>query len=80
MSREFQDWHAEDIKAAVRKRGKTLSQLSREAGLASDTLRNVFRHHWPKGELIVAEAIGVDPMVIWPSRYEQKRQVFKEAV
>ncbi|MBU2673537.1 MULTISPECIES: helix-turn-helix domain-containing protein [Hafnia] len=69
MSAKNQDWHAEDIKAAVRKRGVTLSQLSRDAGLAPDTLRNVFRYHWPKGELIVAGAIGVDPATIWPSRY-----------
>jgi Ner family transcriptional regulator len=69
MSAKNQDWHAEDIKAAVRKRGITLSQLSRDAGLKPDTLRNVFRYHWPKGELIVAAAIGVEPATIWPSRY-----------
>lgn len=85
MSREFQDscaadWHREDVKAAVRKLGKTLSQLSREAGLASDTLRNVFRYHWPKGEQIIAQAIGVAPQAIWPSRYVQKYPQFKEAV
>ncbi|EJQ0713029.1 TPA: helix-turn-helix domain-containing protein [Salmonella enterica] len=69
MQTKNQDWHAEDIKAAVRKRGTTFSRLSREAGLKSDSLRNVLRYHWPKGEMIVADAIGEDPVNIWPSRY-----------
>lgn len=48
MVTKCQDWHAEDIKAAVRKSGRTISQLSRDNGLAESTLRNVFRFHWPK--------------------------------
>jgi Ner family transcriptional regulator len=24
---------------------------------------------WPKGELLIAEAIGISPAEIWPSRY-----------
>lgn len=69
MQTKNQDWHAEDIKAAVRKRGTTLSQLSREAGLKSDSLRNVLRSHCKKYEAIVADVIGVEPVEIWPSRY-----------
>lgn len=49
MMTKSQDWHPEDIKAAIRKRGMTTSQLSRCHGLAESTLRNVFRHHLPKG-------------------------------
>ncbi|WP_071523977.1 helix-turn-helix domain-containing protein [Edwardsiella tarda] len=71
MQRKNQDWHAEDIKAAVRKRGTTLSQLSRDAGLKSDSLRNVLRFHCKKYEAIVAGVIGVEPGEIWPSRYSQ---------
>ncbi|HFE8054482.1 TPA: helix-turn-helix domain-containing protein [Escherichia coli] len=33
-----QDWHPEDIKAAIRKRGMTTSQLSRSNGLRSFAL------------------------------------------
>ncbi|MGA5655232.1 helix-turn-helix domain-containing protein [Rahnella contaminans] len=73
-----EDWHAEDIKAAVRKRGKTLSQLSREAGLKPDTLRNVFRNHCPRYESIVAGVLGKEPAEIWPSRY--RRTTFEEVV
>ncbi len=24
---------------------------------------------WPKGEMIIAKALGTDPWIIWPSRY-----------
>ena len=69
MVTKSQDWHPEDIKAAIRKRGMTTSQLSRSNGLAESTLRNVFRYHWPKGEKIIADFLGLAPGDIWPSRY-----------
>ncbi|EJA0723510.1 helix-turn-helix domain-containing protein, partial [Salmonella enterica] len=28
---------------------------------------------WPKGELIIAKALGTEPWVIWPSRYHDPR-------
>lgn len=64
-----QDWHKAEIKCALEKKGITLSKLSRDNGLSGDTLRNVFSRKWPKGEKIVADAIGVRPEEIWPSRY-----------
>ncbi|WP_258866578.1 helix-turn-helix domain-containing protein [Shewanella morhuae] len=42
-----------------------------EAQLKAGTLNNVFRVKYPKAERILAEAIGVAPEVIWPSRYPQ---------
>lgn len=63
------DWHPADIIAALRKRGTTLSALSRSAGLSSSTLANVFSRPWPKGEWLVATALDVHPAEIWPSRY-----------
>ncbi|WP_038267972.1 helix-turn-helix domain-containing protein, partial [Xenorhabdus cabanillasii] len=46
--------------------------LSVAAGLAADTLRNALVRPWPKGEKIIAQAIGVEPAVIWPSRYSKQ--------
>ncbi|WP_038158231.1 helix-turn-helix domain-containing protein [Trabulsiella guamensis] len=69
MAQRHQDWHPEDIKAAVRKTGATLSSLSKNAGLAPDTLRKTLVCKWPKGQKIIAAAIGVEPSTIWPSRY-----------
>lgn len=63
------DWHSADIIAALKKRGTTLSAVSREVGLASSTLANTLIRHWPKGERLIAQAVGVPPEQIRPSRY-----------
>ncbi|WPD77375.1 helix-turn-helix domain-containing protein [Dickeya fangzhongdai] len=63
------DWHSADIIAALRKKGTSLSAVSREAGLSSSTLANALYRPWPKGELLIANALGVGPEEIWPSRY-----------
>ncbi|EJJ4226709.1 helix-turn-helix domain-containing protein [Salmonella enterica] len=43
-------------------------------GLASSTLANTLNRHWPKGESLIAEALGVTPEQIWPSRYRKPEQ------
>lgn len=63
------DWHQADIIAALRKKGTTLAAASRAAGLSSSTLANALSRSWPKGELLIAKAIGVPAAQIWPSRY-----------
>ncbi|MEQ9771575.1 helix-turn-helix transcriptional regulator [Pectobacterium jejuense] len=64
-----QDWHPADIIAALKKRGTSLSEVSRNAGLAYSTLANALKRHWPKGERLIAEALGSSPEQVWPSRY-----------
>lgn len=66
---EKQDWHPADIIAGLKKRGTTLAAVSRQAGLSSTTLANAIARRWPKGERLIAEALGVEPSEIWPSRY-----------
>lgn len=63
------DWHNADIIAALHKKGTSLSALSREVNLASSTLANALCRPWAKGELLIAQAIGLPPTQIWPSRY-----------
>ncbi|WKV51499.1 helix-turn-helix domain-containing protein [Dickeya fangzhongdai] len=63
------DWHSADIIARLHKRGTTLAAVSRAAGLNSSTLGNALIRPWPKGELLIAEALGVPAYEIWPSRY-----------
>lgn len=65
------DWHSADIIAALKKRGTTLSAVSRKSGLASSTLMNALVRRWPKGERLIAEALDVAPEKIWPSRYHK---------
>lgn len=63
------DWHQADIIAALRKKGTTLAAQSRAAGLSSSTLANALSRSWPRGEMLIARAIGVPAAQIWPSRY-----------
>lgn len=67
------DLHRADIIAALKKRGLSVRQLSRDAGLNENTLANALRSPWPKGEKIIAEAIGMTPEQVWPSRYRSLR-------
>lgn len=62
-------WHPADIIAGLRKKGTSLAALSRASGLSSSTLANALTRPWPKGEYLIAEALGVHPGVIWPDRY-----------
>lgn len=62
-------WHAADIKAELEKRGISLAQLSRDHGYHSTAAAKALRLEWPEMERIIADAIGVTPELIWPSRY-----------
>ncbi|EMY7639162.1 helix-turn-helix domain-containing protein [Citrobacter freundii] len=66
-----ENWHRADILAAIKKRGRTLAQLSRDNGLHERTLYNVLDRHWPKGEKIISDFIGVPVSSIWPDRYKK---------
>ena len=66
------DWHPEDIKAAVRKTGTTLSALSRAAGLSDGAAKRALETPWPRAEAIIASRIGRRPQDIWPSRYDHE--------
>ncbi|MEG0202900.1 MAG: helix-turn-helix domain-containing protein [Citrobacter sp.] len=67
-----QDWHREHIVAAVHVKGFTLRELSLRAGLKKDSLKNALYRSCPKYERIIADALGVSPDEIWPSRYTRK--------
>lgn len=66
-----EDWHPADILAALHKRGVTLRALSRAYGFKCSSAFSVamLRPTYPGNEKRLADALGVHPMVIWPSRY-----------
>lgn len=68
-----QDWHRADIKAALEKAGWTLRSLARHHDVTHNTLTDTFYKPYPASERRIADAIGVDPSVIWPSRYTGRR-------
>ena len=63
------DIHRADIVAMLKKKELSLRALSVQNGLSADTLKNTLNKPWPKGEKIIADALGVKPEKIWPSRY-----------
>jgi Ner family transcriptional regulator len=67
---QLHDWHPADIKAELEKRNLTLRQLSTQSGYSQDSLKSVLRTPCRPYQQIVADALGVPPEVIWPSRYQ----------
>jgi Ner family transcriptional regulator len=64
------DWHPADVLAALKKRGQSLAGLSVANGYHPTAAGKALKQPWPALEHLVAQAIGVAPQVIWPSRYD----------
>lgn len=63
-------WHPEEIKAQVRMRGKTLTQLAIEAGLNGSACRLALIKPFYRPEQAIAAFIGVPAQDLWPDRYD----------
>ncbi len=64
--------HPEDIKAAVRKAGSTLSALGQQNGLSRQQMSlTLHARVSAKAEKIIADFLGLHPKKIWPSRYDK---------
>lgn len=71
-----QDWHPADIKAALHKKGITLAAIAEAYGMtSSSSLSSTFTRSYPLNEKRIADAVGVHPMEIWPSRYNKDGSV-----
>lgn len=66
---EAQPWHPEDIKAAVRKKGKTLRQLSLENGFSESAIRIALKRPLYGPEQVIAAFLGTPAKELWPDRY-----------
>ncbi|WP_442889993.1 helix-turn-helix domain-containing protein [Arsenophonus sp. PmNCSU2021_1] len=71
------DWHPEIIKAEIHKRGLSFRLLSLQAGYSKDSLKTVLRTPCKTYQKIIAQALGVEPETIWPSRYKIKSYIRK---
>jgi len=70
------DWHRADIVAGLRKAGWSVRQLAKHHGYASHgTLTVALSRPFPKAQRLIAEAIGVSPELIWPSRYPNDSRI-----
>jgi Ner family transcriptional regulator len=64
-----QDWHRADIICGLWKLGTSVQRLSKLNNYAPTALGMTLGRPWPKGERIIADALGVPVQQIWPSRY-----------
>ncbi len=69
-SKKRKDWHRADIVAALKKRNLSLAELGRVNGKSSTTVKNALDKSYRFGEELIADALGMTPEQIWPSRYE----------
>jgi Ner family transcriptional regulator len=65
-----ENWHAADVQAELRKAGWTFRRLAKHHGYASVWITKALYEPAPMAEGIIAEAIGVHPKEIWPTRYD----------
>ncbi len=66
------DWHPEDIKAAIRKSGTTVTALSVAAGFSRAAVGVALRYPIPTVQAVIAQHLGLKPQQIWPSRYDAR--------
>ncbi|OAI20399.1 Nlp family transcriptional regulator [Methylomonas koyamae] len=70
------DLHPADVVAALHKAGWTITALGKAHGLSSgQTLSKALSQSYPVAEKRIADALGVHPMEIWPSRYFENGDV-----
>ena len=74
LKRPTSDWDPWDIKAALGKKGYSLSSVALKNGYCKTSTSDALRRPWPNMERIIAEIIGREPWEIWPSRYDENHQ------
>lgn len=68
------DWRRSAIKAALEDAGWSLRRLSVHHGYCNRTINHALFDPYPKAERLIADALGVEPWDIWPSRYDANHQ------
>lgn len=72
---DVHDWHPEDVKAEIRKRGGTLSSLAKQACVSKQAIgAAIDRRASEHIDQVIADFLGLKPHEIWPSRYNAKGQ------
>ena len=69
--RNKQGWEKEYLKYRVRQQCGTFRALAKQAGVIPEYLSLTLIRPQPKGEGIIARAVGVSPAEIWPERYTE---------
>ena len=64
------DWTPEKVKQALRDAGTTTCALAKKYGVSRQAMSITLRRSNTRGEARIADALGLHPMDIWPSRYD----------
>lgn len=69
-SQKNADWTADEIMLALKNAGWSVRSLAAHHNLSRSTLNVALFSPAPRCEARIAEALGVPPQRIWPSRYD----------
>ena len=61
--------HPELIKAQIRMKGKTLTQLAAENELSTTAVVAALRKPMTSGEKVISKFLDIAPHLIWPDRW-----------
>jgi Ner family transcriptional regulator len=70
-------WHPADIRAAVVKRGKTLTGLALENDLDESACRAALIRPLPKAEKAISRLLDVPLHVLWPDRWDEEGRRYR---
>lgn len=69
-----QDWAPADVKCALEKAGWSMRQLSLSHGYSQHFCGSAFNQGGHNVQTIIADALGLKPWDIWPSRYDANHE------
>ena len=67
-----QSWDRHSILAEIKRRFGSLQALADRAGIGAAHLSVALGAPYPKGERVIARALGVPVHLLWPDRYDAK--------
>jgi len=69
LSKKLENTHPEDLKAAIRKSGKTLVGLSVELGYSAPAVGMALSRRWHEVRVGIAKHLGRSLHELWPEDY-----------
>ncbi|MDH5785364.1 MAG: helix-turn-helix domain-containing protein [Chromatiales bacterium] len=58
------------VKYQIHMLGSSMAQLAEEAGVSRQCLYQAFCKSYPRMEKVIADALELEPKVLWPERYD----------
>lgn len=74
------DWSREEVLDALYQAGWSLRKVAAHHDLVNGTLSRALYSPYPRAEIRIAEALGVHPAEIWPSRYDERGEPIQRRI